>query len=233
AMARRLDLNAPELPWHSARQRLLRIVSTLALAASALGKIAQDIVLLMQTEVAEVSEPHAGGSSSMPHKRNPVASTLTLAAVRRLHVEMASLLNNSLHEHERAAGAWHAEWQPLFDCLRLAAAAARHMRDATAGLIVNSEQMQHNLQATQGVTMAEAAKTLLAPHLGRTQAHQLVADACKRALAEARPLADILAADATVAEHTTGAALQAALAPANYTGSTQGFIDRALDDNQE
>src|SRR5699024_1194374 len=203
--ANALDLAEPELPWHGSRDRLLRIGSALAIAASALGKIAEDVVLLMQTEVAEVSEPNAGGSSTMPHKHNPVASTLTLAAVRRVHGLMAELFAASVHEHERAVGAWHAQWQPLFDCLRVAAAAAHHMRSMTSGLIVHADRMEQNLWLTQGVTMAEAAKTLLAPHLGRGAAHERVAEACNTALAEARPLADVLIADKTITEHVDAA----------------------------
>ncbi len=232
ALAEALDLAEPTLPWHGTRERLLRVGSALAVAASALGKIAGDVVLLMQTEVGEVSEPDAGGSSAMPHKRNPVASTLTLAAVRRVHGLASELFSASIHEHERAAGAWHAEWQPIFDCLRLTGAAAHHMRAMTAGLSVNNDRMQHNLQMTQGVTMAEAAKTLLTPYMDRNDAHRLVGEACEQALAEGRPLADVLAGNEAVTAQISVETLRDALEPAHYIGSAVRFIDRALADKQ-
>lgn len=230
ALARRLDLAEPELPWHSAPDRLLRIGSTLAIVASALGKIAEDVALLMQTEIGEVSDPNAGGSSSMPHKRNPVAATLTLAAARRVHGLVGELFSASIHEHERAIGSWHAQWQPLFDCLRLTAAAAHHMRSLTAGLIVNTDRMHANLWLTRGVTLAEAAKSLLAPQLGRETAHQLVAEACNTALTDERPLADVLAENITVTAQFDAKTLRQVLQPHNYTGSAKHFIDRVLAD---
>lgn len=228
ALATRLDLAAPLLPWHGHRNRLLRIGSALAIAASALGKIALDTALLMQTEVGEVIDPNAGGSSAMPHKRNPVAATLTLAATRRAHGLVAELFTASLHEHERAIGAWHAEWQPLFDCLRVVAAAAQHTRTLTTALQVDASRMQANLEQTRGVTLAEAAKSLLAPHIGRDAAHARVAKACAAALAQGTPLVAILAADNAVTAHVDAATLRQALQPHNYTGSAERFIDRAL-----
>lgn len=227
-LASALDLAEPEMPWHSARDRLLRIGSSLAIGASALGKIGEDVALLMQTEIGEVTDPNAGGSSSMPHKRNPVASTLTLAAVRRIHSLTGELFTASIHEHERAIGSWHAQWQPLFACLQLMAAAAHHTRTLTDGLIVNVDRMRDNLWLTQGVTMAEAAKALLAPQLGRDTAHKLVANACEAALEQARPLADVLAEKEQVTACIDTTTLGDTLQPDNYTGSAQRFIDRAL-----
>src|SRR5699024_2918393 len=178
-----------------------------------------------------LSDPNAGGSSSMPHKRNPVAATLTLAAARRVHGLVGELFSASIQEHERAIGGWHAQWQPLFDCLRQTAAAAHHMAGLTSRLIVNSKRMHANLWHTQGVTLAEAAKSLLAPKLGRDQAHQLVAAACNTALQDARPLVDVLAESATVSAHIKAQTLRDTLQPQHYTGSAQRFIDRVLADN--
>lgn len=228
SVAHRLELNEPELPWHTARDRVIRIQSTLGLVAGSMGKIAGDIALMMQTEVGEYSEAAAGGSSTMPHKRNPVASTLALAAAQRVTGMMSGAFASLLQQHERAAGPWHAEWDTLFDMLRLTAAAVRHVRNATDGPTVNTERMRDNLEHTHGVIMAEAAAMRLAPALGKAQAHEILAQACARAMETQRPLAEILKADERVSAHLTPEQIDTALTPEHYLGTTDRFIDRAL-----
>lgn len=227
-VARRLSLNEPDMPWHTARDRVVRIHAALGLVAGAMGRIGADIALLMQTEVGEYAEAYAGGSSTMPHKRNPVASTLALAAAQRVSTLMSGAFASLVQQHERAVGPWHSEWETLFDCLRLTAAAARHIGKATDDPQVNETRMSENLSRSRGVTMAESAMMLLARHLGRAHAHDILTEASQRALAESRPLSEILIDDPRVSTHLGPEDIHAALAPENYLGTTDRFIDRAL-----
>lgn len=231
-LAAELELAEPDLPWHSARDRVARIVSVLGLMGGALGKIALDTALLMQTEVAELMEPGGpgqGGSSTMPHKRNPVLSTLTLTAVRRLQALIPVAYESMLQEHERAIGNWHAEWETVSDALRLTAAASQHIRVLTAGLSVDSERMRRNLGLTQGLVMAEAVMMALAPVLGREPAHAVVEAACQQALSRGMHLRDVLMQDQRLVEQLGEARLAALFEPENYLGATPAFIARALD----
>ena len=149
-LAKRLDLEEPALPWHTARLRVADLGAALALTAGALEKVALDVVLLSQTEIGEVAEPSGGGrggSSSMPHKRNPVGSVLAIACARRIRGDASVLLAAMPQEHERAAGAWQSEWAPLSDALALTGGAAAAMREALEGLEVKPERMRENLEA--------------------------------------------------------------------------------------
>jgi 3-carboxy-cis,cis-muconate cycloisomerase len=158
AYARELELAEPLLPWHTARGPVRDLVASLAGATAACGKIALDIVLLAQTEVGEVRVPPGGGSSTMPHKRNPVGPVLAQACVRRVRALLTTFTWE--HEHERAAGAWHAEWEALSDMLALTGGAAAHVRDTLAGLEVDPQRMRENLRPE---TTSEAGRDV-APH---------------------------------------------------------------------
>ncbi|MEA2428795.1 MAG: 3-carboxy-cis,cis-muconate cycloisomerase, partial [Thermoleophilaceae bacterium] len=157
--ARQLELAEPELPWHTNRARVARLGSALAVAAGTLAKIALDVELMAQTEVGEVAEPAGepgrGGSSSMGHKRNPVGSVITRACARRVAAASDVLVRAMEQEHERAAGAWHAEWQPLTEALALTGGAASAMREVLEGLDVRTERMKLNLEALEGQVPAE------------------------------------------------------------------------------
>ena len=221
--AQELGLAEPALPWHANRVRVAELAAALDLAAGALSKIALDVVLLSQTEVGEVAESGAGGSSTMPHKRNPTGSILAIACARRVHAHAGLLTGGLAQEHERAAGGWHAEWQPLSDALALTGGAAAAVREVVEGLEVHPERMRANLDATGGLIMAERVTFLLAERLGRFEAQQLVAEAC----ASGRPLRDALLADPRIG--LTEAELDAAFDPTGYLGSAEAFVDRALD----
>jgi 3-carboxy-cis,cis-muconate cycloisomerase len=221
--AKELALAEPVLPWHANRVRIAELAAALDLAAGALSKLALDVVLLSQTEVGEVSESGAGGSSTMPHKRNPTGSILAIACARRVHAQAGLLTGGLAQEHERAAGGWHAEWQPLSDALALTGGAAAAVREVVEGLEIHPERMRANLDVTDGLIMAERITFLLAGRLGRFEAQELVAEAC----ATARPLRDALLADPRV--ELTPAELDAALDPTGYLGSAEAFVDRALD----
>jgi 3-carboxy-cis,cis-muconate cycloisomerase len=230
--AEELDLAEPVLPWHTNRVRFADLGSSLDAAAGFLAKIALDVALLAQTEVAEVAEPASpgrGGSSTMPHKRNPVGSALAAACARQVHAASSVLTGGLAQEHERAAGAWQAEWQSLASALALTGGAAASIREVLEGLEVDAERMRRNLDATDGLIMAERVSFLLAERIGRSEAHELVTDACARAVSSRRALRDELASDERVAELLSAEQLDAAFDPAGYVGSAEAFVDRALD----
>ena len=232
-LAGELGLREPVLPWHTDRLRLIRLAGALAQACAALGKIARDVTLLAQTEVGEVSEgggePGRGASSAMPHKRNPVASVVILGCTRRAPGLLATVAANAEHELQRAAGAWHAEWETLTDLLRLTASAAAWADEMLAGLSVDAERMRANLNATGGLLMAEHVATVLAPALGRLAAHDLVADASARSARDGISLQAALLDSPAVARAGIGREeLAAALDPAGYLGTAAGFVRRAL-----
>jgi 3-carboxy-cis,cis-muconate cycloisomerase len=230
-LAERLGLDEPSVPWHTARLRVADLGSALALAAGTLEKIALDLVLLSQTEVGEVAESSAdgrGGSSTMPHKRNPVGSVLAIACARRVRGAAVVLLEAMPQEHERAAGAWQSEWAPLSEALALTGGAATSLREALDGLEVRGERMRENLEATGGALMAESVVRALAERVGQKRARELIDGAAARALDAARPLRDELLSDEAVAAELSEEEIDRALDPAGYLGSADFFIDRAL-----
>jgi 3-carboxy-cis,cis-muconate cycloisomerase len=199
--------------------------SALAAAAGVLAKIGLDIVLLAQTEVGEVTEAESGGSSALPQKRNPVGATLARACERRVRANAGVLLESLVGEHERAAGAWHAEWGALSEALAYTGGAATAIHRSLDGLEVDTERMRANLDLTHGAIAAERLVVMLADTLGRTEAHELVRTASLRSVAEGISLADAVSAgtDALTPEQ-----IAAALDPATYLGSAGAFVDRAL-----
>ena len=197
-IAARLELAEPPLPWHAARMRVAELGTTLALAAGALEKIARDVTLLAQTEVGEVTEPAGpgrGGSSTLPHKRNPVGSVLAIACALRVRGEAAILLEAMPAEHERAAGAWQAEWQALSAALAYTGGAAAAMREVLEGLEVRPQRMKENLEMTGGLVLAEAISSALSERLGRHEGHALMEAAARRAADADRPLREELLGD--------------------------------------
>ncbi|MCH7305922.1 3-carboxy-cis,cis-muconate cycloisomerase [Acinetobacter sp. NIPH 1869] len=231
AFAAQLKLTAPECTWHGERDRMVEIASTLALIVGNVGKMAKDWSLLMQTEIAEVFEPVAkgrGGSSTMPHKRNPVAAASILAAANRVPALMASVYQSMVQEHERALGAWHAEWLAIPEIFQLCAGALERSCDVLEHMQVNAEAMQRNLECTQGLIMAEAVMMALAPKLGRLNAHHLVEQACQQAVAQQQHLKIILSAMDEVNTHFNDQALDELFQPATYLGNIQDQIDAVL-----
>jgi 3-carboxy-cis,cis-muconate cycloisomerase len=248
-LAEELGLAEPALPWHTNRVRIIELAAALAAASAAVGKIARDVTLLAQTEVGEVREgddgPHGaqngaqngtpheaqrGGSSAMPHKRNPVAAVAALGCTRQVPGLLATLTASAEQEHQRAAGAWHAEWQPLAALLRLTAAAASWCAELLAGLEVDTTAMRANLDAAGGLPLAEHVAAVLAPRLGRLAAHDLVAQAAVRSARTGRPFRDELISDARIrgAGGLTAPEIDAALNPAGYLGAAGEFVRRAL-----
>lgn len=231
ALAEDLELGTPALPWHGTRDRVAELATFLGLVAGTLGKIARDLSLMMQTETGEAFEPAAegrGGSSTMPHKRNPVAAAAVLAAAVRAPHLVATLLAAMVQEHERGLGGWHAEWEALPELAGLAAGALRWTAETIEGLEVDTARMRANLDATRGLIMAEAVQMALAGAIGRGAAHALLERVSKGALAEGRHLKDALLAEPEVAAHLPPAELDRLLDPLRYTGVAQALIDRTL-----
>jgi 3-carboxy-cis,cis-muconate cycloisomerase len=243
-LAGELGLAEPVLPWHTSRLRIIELAAALAGACAAAGKIARDVTLLAQTEVGEVREgsgepegrgrspgPRRGGSSAMPHKRNPVAAIAVLGCARQAPGLLATLTASAEQEHQRAAGAWHAEWQPLTRLLQAAGSAAAWCAELLAGLEVDAAAMRANLDGAGGLPLAEHVTTVLAPRLGRLAAHDLVAGAAARSGRTGRPFRDELAS--AIAETISGAGsgpddIDAALDPRGYLGASVEFTRRAL-----
>ncbi len=231
ALAAELGLAAPLAPWHVARDGLAEVVSLLGLICGSLAKIATDVILLAQTEVAEVTEPYVAGrgsSSTMPQKRNPIASEYVLAASRGVQALVPLMQGAMAQDHERATGPWQAEMLALPQAFVLAHGALCHARAIAEGLVVDAERMRRNLDLTGGLIVAEAVMMGLAPHLGREQAHHVVADACATALGEGIPLAEALAREASVTERLDRAAIERLTDPAGYLGSAGAFVDRVV-----
>ena len=241
--AAELGLPAPVVPWFTDRLRVLELAAALAGVCAAVGKLARDITLLAQSEVGEVSEgdpagdaaghDRAGGSSAMPHKRNPVAAVVILGCTRRAPGLLAGLAAAAEQEHQRAAGAWHAEWEPLADLLRLTGSAASWTASLLAGLQVDAGRMAANLDAARGLPMAEHLTAMLAPALGRLAAHDLIARASRRAVETRRALADVLLETPEFARPVRAAGLTPvevadALEPSAYLGAAVAFVAAAL-----
>ncbi|MCH7382725.1 3-carboxy-cis,cis-muconate cycloisomerase [Acinetobacter dispersus] len=231
AFAAQLNLTVPECTWHGERDRMVELASMLALIVGNVGKMAKDWSLLMQTEIAEVFEPTAkgrGGSSTMPHKRNPVAAASILAAANRVPALMASVYQSMVQEHERALGAWHAEWLAIPEVFQLCAGALERSCDVLEHMQINADAMQRNLECTNGLIMAEAVMMALASKIGRLNAHHLVEQACQQAVAQQQHLKIILSAMDEVNTHFNDQALDELFQPATYLGNIQDQIDAVL-----
>lgn len=230
-LAGELGLAAPIAPWHVSRDTVAEAACFLGLVCGSLAKFATDIILLMQTEIGEAFEPHQagrGGSSTMPQKRNPVASEYVLAAARGVHALVPLMLNAMAQDHERATGPWQSEQLALPQIFVLTSGALMHAEGLAKGLTVDAERMRGNLEITHGLIMSEAIMMVLAEKIGRTAAHHAVQHACDVALSENRHIADILAEDPAVAPHLDRAAIARQTDPANYLGDALGVVDRVV-----
>jgi 3-carboxy-cis,cis-muconate cycloisomerase len=232
ALGAKLGLASAPVPWHVARDGLAEVVALLALITGSLGKIALDVTLLMQTEVGEAFEPFVpgrGSSSTMPQKRNPIASELIIAAAKSVRQDVALMLDAQAGaDHERATGPWHVEWLALPRAFISTGGALAQAEALLAGLIVDGARMRRNLDATGGLIVAEAVMMALAPKLGRGVAHDLVYAACRAALDGGTRLADELARRAEITAHMTRADIDRLCDPAGYLGSADAMITRAL-----
>ncbi|AMS13906.1 3-carboxy-cis,cis-muconate cycloisomerase [Pseudomonas chlororaphis] len=231
ALAEELQLSLPEQPWHTQRDRLVEFASVLGLIAGSLGKLGRDISLLMQTEAAEVFEPSApgkGGSSTMPHKRNPVGAAVLIGAATRVPGLLATMFSAMPQEHERSLGLWHAEWETLPEICCLVSGALQQALLVADGLEVDAARMARNLDLTQGLVLAEAVSIALAQRLGRETAHHLLEQCCKRAVAEQRHLRAVLGDEPQVTAELSATELDRLLDPAHYLGQAHAWVERAV-----
>jgi 3-carboxy-cis,cis-muconate cycloisomerase len=231
ALARELDLADPALPWHTERGRPASIASALSVLAGALAKPARDVTLLAQDEVGELRErapEHDGGSSTMPHKRNPVGAVAVLACAARAPALVATLHAAIVQEQERATGAWPSEWEAISDLLRLVGSAAAAARGMLEGLEVDRERMCANLSAAGDLVMAESVVSVLAERLGWWPAQELVRRAAQQAAERGGTLREALVHVPEVATALSVDELDAALEPESYLGAAGAFVDRAL-----
>ena len=230
-LAEGLKLPLPDAPWHGHRDRIAEAASVLAIACGSCGKIARDVSLMMQTDVAEAFEPSGegrGGSSTMPHKRNPVAAATALAAATMAPNLAATIFAAQVGDHERSAGPWHAEWPTLPALLLVTSGGLAAIVDIAEGLEVDAKRMRINLDATHGLIMAEAVTFALAEKIGKSEAHRLIEEACKKAVADKKQLRDVLTAEPKVTSHLTAEQLAKLFEPMAYQGVSQTLIDRLL-----
>jgi len=237
-LASELALPLPDAPWHTHRDRIAEAGSVLAIIAGTCGKIARDVSLMMQTDVGEAFEPAGegrGGSSTMPHKRNPVAAASALAAATMAPGLVATIFAAQVQDHERSAGPWHAEWPTLPTLMLVTSGALAAIVDIAEGLEVDAARMRENLDATDGLIMAEAVTMRLAEKIGKSDAHHLVEAASKRAVKERKHLRDVLCADAKMTKQLGADEIAKLLEPMAYQGASQALIDRllaSLEDNK-
>ncbi|WP_408003097.1 3-carboxy-cis,cis-muconate cycloisomerase [Pseudomonas oryzae] len=231
ALARELELTLPEQPWHTQRDRLVEFAGWLGLLAGTLGKLGRDLSLLMQTDVGEAFEPSApgkGGSSTMPHKRNPVGAAVLIGAATRAPGLVATMLAAMPQEHERSLGLWHAEWETLPELCCLLSGALQQARLLLPGLEVDAARMRDNLDLTRGLVLAEAVSIALAQRIGRERAHHLVEQCCRQAVNDGRHLRAVLGGNAEVAAELSAAELDRLLDPSHYLGLAQSWVARAV-----
>jgi 3-carboxy-cis,cis-muconate cycloisomerase len=231
ALAGELQLTLPDQPWHTQRDRLVEFGAVLGLIAGSLGKLGRDISLLMQTEAGEVFEPSApgkGGSSTMPHKRNPVGAAVLIGAATRVPGLLSTLFSAMPQEHERSLGLWHAEWETLPEICCLVSGSLKQALLVADGLEVDALRMARNLDLTQGLVLAEAVSIVLAQRVGRDTAHHLLEQCCKRAVAEQRHLRAVLGDEPQVTAELSAVELDRLLDPAHYLGQAHTWVERAV-----
>ena len=224
ALARELGLRYPEAPWHTHRDRLATLMCAFGVMTGSLGKMARDISLLAQNELAEVTEPAGhgrGGSSTMPHKQNPVGCALTLAAAFRVPGLVATFLSGMVQEHERAVGGWQAEWSTIGAIVQATGLAISTMVEVTEGLHVNIARMRENIDATRGTVFAEQAMMLLAEKLGRDVAYKTVEEAVRESIIARRDFVDVLAGMTEVTGVWDTSLLKTLRSPEGYLGMAE------------
>ncbi|AHB76694.2 MULTISPECIES: 3-carboxy-cis,cis-muconate cycloisomerase [Pandoraea] len=231
ALARHLGLRNAATPWHGQRDRIVRVGSWAASLTGSLGKFARDTAMLTQTEVGEIAEasgPGRGGSSTMPHKRNPVGCAAILTAAARTPQLAATLFSAMQQDHERGLGTWHAEWEVLPELLMLCGGALATARTLVADWTVDTARMRENVDITRGLIMAEAVTMALGESMGRLEAHRRVEACCREAIAQQRHLLDVLRDDTEIARTLSGETLERLTDPQHYLGAADTFVSRVL-----
>ena len=231
ALAKELDLNVPDVSWHSIRDNFSEITGWLAIVGASIGKIAYDIMLMMQSEIQEVAEPflHGRGSSStMPQKRNPISSEIMLACSKLLREQHSSMLDAMVLDHERATGQWHVEWSALPNSFIIASSSFRSARCLLEGLEISPDNMKKNINQTKGLIVAEAVMMALAPYIGRQVAHDLVYDCCRKSIKNNIPFIDTLLSENDISKIFNKNELLDIINPKNYLGAAPAMASRLL-----
>jgi 3-carboxy-cis,cis-muconate cycloisomerase len=231
ALGKELNLPVPEVSWHSHRDRIVEVATALGLCTGTLGKIARDISLHTQTEIAEIFEPGGegrGGSSTLPHKRNPVTCAVVLAAAIRVPGLVSTILSAMVQEEERGLGGWHAEWETVPELIGIAGGALHHLADTIEGLEIDKAKMLDNLEITHGLIYSEAVQMALASAMGRAAAHEHVQAAGKTAVDERRHLREVIQGDPEIAKHLSAKEISRLFNPKEYLGVADELIDRVL-----
>lgn len=226
-LAAELGLGEPEAPWHTHRDRLAAVAASCGILVGVLGKMARDISLLMQHEVAEVAEP-GGSSSTMPQKRNPAGSAIALAAATRAPGLVATILSGLVQEHQRSVGAWHAEWPTMTALIQATGAALAAMAGVAEGLTIDPDRMRANIDSTGGAVFGEQLMMQLAPTLGRDHAHRIVGDAIERSRLTGASLSEVLLTVPEVTAVITPGALAILGRPEDYLGLSEELRQRLL-----
>src|SRR5262245_33424889 len=227
-LASRLGLRAPALSWHAYRDRLAHFACALGVTCGTLGKIGRDVSLLAQTEVGEAAEGRSGGSSAMPHKQNPVGASVAIAAAIRAPGLVATMLAAMLQEHERGVGGWQAEWATLPELVLLTAGSSRAIATVIESLEIDKGRMRANLESTDGLIMSETVAMALAPYVGRSEAHEIVELAARRARNGSCTFADALAADPVVTRYLTRQDLERHLSLEPYVAAARALVERVV-----
>jgi 3-carboxy-cis,cis-muconate cycloisomerase len=231
ALSTELKLSPPQIPWHSQRDRLAQVATALGLLTGTVGKIARDISLHMQTEIDELREPaeeNRGGSSTMPHKRNPVACAAILSAATRVPGLVSTMLSAMIQEDERALGNWHAEWETLPEIVMLAGGALHQLTELIPRLEIDTARMRKNLELTNGLIYSEALTTALAGKIGHTEARHRIDAATQQASKDHLHLRKVIAQDKNLSQHFSATELDQLFDPGNYSGMANIFIDQVL-----
>jgi 3-carboxy-cis,cis-muconate cycloisomerase len=232
ALGEMLGLAVPDKPWHSQRDRLVSLASCYGILTGNLGKMAKDISLLSQTEIAEVMEPVSegkGGSSAMPHKVNPAGCICILANSARVPSLLSTLHVALVGDHERATGLWHAEWQTITDLVQLTGGALARAVEITDGLVVDGKQMLNNLELTRGLIYAENVAIALAPLMDRAQAHLLIEQCCLEARRNSLHLKDVCLNHPMIRKLLEPSEIEVCFDPTHSLGVSKEFIDRVLE----
>jgi 3-carboxy-cis,cis-muconate cycloisomerase len=231
SLAQRLDLTLPQISWHTQRDRMVELASAMGILVGNLGKIAKDISLLMQTEIGEVFEPAGtgkGGSSTMPHKRNPVGCVAILAAAQRAPGLVSTLMQAMPQDHERATGLWHAEWLPLAELCKITAGALQQTIILTDGLEVDPERMRQNLELTKGLIFAENVSLALAEKVGKAVAHEWMEAHCKTVQATQKHLKAVLLEAPQIRQYLSEGEIETLFDPVNALGECDRLIDAVI-----
>jgi 3-carboxy-cis,cis-muconate cycloisomerase len=228
AMSEKLGLKKSPITWHTQRDSLVQLATFLGILNANLGTIGKNLTLLMQNEVGEVFEGAAagkGGSSAMPHKRNPVTSVFMVAIAQRTPALVSTLLSNGLQEHERAAGNWHSEWAVMKELVKLTMANLLHANDLVENLEVDAPRMLQNLELTKGLIFAEDLTAALSPKMGKDVAHAFIEKACKTATTQQIHLKKYLFESTDIENYISKEVINQCFNPENALGLSGVFVD--------